>query len=270
MIPFFESLHPSASIFNIDRITFPFHLHDEIELLYLRGGSVSVLLPDRQILLKPGSLFIAFPNTVHGYASDGAADILVFISALNLCGSHQKQLSGHMPLHPVVEGRNLHRDVLYCLHGLSLMARPIRDTAVCSAYLQLMLCRLLPSLNIVKVPDAVGLAPLILTYISENFREPLSLESVARHAGVNKCYLSRFFNQKLLVGFPDYLHTLRVNLAMEMLLKTDFSIGYISDYCGYDNFRTFNRAFKSKAGLTPSEWQKTQTALLLHEEVAAV
>jgi len=262
MIPFFQSNHPSVNVFRTENISFPVHLHDEIEFLYLHSGKVTVLLRDRQILIKPGSLFIAFPNTVHSYVSDSPSDVFLVISAINLCGSHQKHLSGYIPANPVVDPRNLHRDVLYCLHQLSLMAKPIHDTAVCSAYLQLMLCRLLPVLDIVKVKTSeTGLSPAILTYISENFREHLSLDDIARHIGINKCYLSRIFNQKLLIGFPDYLHTLRVNLAKELLIKTDLSISSVSDSCGYDNFRTFNRAFKAKTGMTPSEWQKNQNLI---------
>jgi transcriptional regulator GlxA family with amidase domain len=54
----------------------------------------------------------------------------------------------------------------------------------------------------------------------------------------------------------DYVHTLRVEEAKEMLEKSDASIDQIGRDVGYEDPASFRRLFKRKAGVTPSIYRR--------------
>ena len=49
----------------------------------------------------------------------------------------------------------------------------------------------------------------------------------------------------------DYVNMIRIQMACELIRKTNRSMGDIAIKCGYDTISTFNRNFKKITGLTP-------------------
>lgn len=98
----------------------------------------------------------------------------------------------------------------------------------------------------------------ILEYISQNYSDKITLESVSAEFNYNPVYISRLFNARVGVNFKYYLDNFRVRKATEMLLETDMTIAEISSACGYENIRTFNNVFKKVVGIPPSNIRKTE------------
>ncbi len=96
----------------------------------------------------------------------------------------------------------------------------------------------------------------ILEYISENYAEKLTLQSLANEFNYSSAYLSRLFCTQIGVNFKYYLDNIRVRKAMDMLLTTDMTVSEISLACGYENIRTFNNVFKKVTGVVPSTIKK--------------
>ena len=48
----------------------------------------------------------------------------------------------------------------------------------------------------------------------------------------------------------------RTNRAKLLLLRTTKSISEISQQCGYNNWEHFSRQFKSREGMTPTQYRK--------------
>ncbi|MFC2634249.1 MAG: helix-turn-helix transcriptional regulator, partial [Capnocytophaga granulosa] len=53
-----------------------------------------------------------------------------------------------------------------------------------------------------------------------------------------------------------YLYDYKMNLAQQLLLHTDKSIGEIALQCGYEHLSHFSTAFKRKFGLSPQEMRR--------------
>ena len=60
--------------------------------------------------------------------------------------------------------------------------------------------------------------------------------------------------------YTNYLSRLRLEKACHMLKDTALPIMEISLLCGFDNLSYFNRLFREKKGVTPSEYRR-QVAL---------
>ena len=60
-----------------------------------------------------------------------------------------------------------------------------------------------------------------------------------------------------MTSFNQYVNSLRVNLAQNLLRSTKKSVLDICYECGFDSQRTFNRAFKELCGASPSAYRNT-------------
>ena len=96
----------------------------------------------------------------------------------------------------------------------------------------------------------------ITSYMKENYRNNLSLENVAGEFGYSPTYLSRMFRKYALTNYKTYLDGIRLEHAVELLERTDQSIGEIALQCGFPNSKAFSRAFKEKYGMLPSGFRR--------------
>ncbi len=94
-------------------------------------------------------------------------------------------------------------------------------------------------------------------YIETHFSESgLSLTETADSLNINKSYLSTLFNEVLDMKFVDYLNSVRVGKAREMLQNSDLPINEISERTGFNSVQNFIRVFKKYVGVTPGQYRK--------------
>lgn len=97
-----------------------------------------------------------------------------------------------------------------------------------------------------------------LQYLDENYMDPnLSAQLIADKFSITPSYFSRIFNEYCKTAFPDYLTTLRMEHAKEMLIAhPSKSIQDICTIIGYTSSSYFTALFKKKYGITPSQFRK--------------
>jgi AraC-like DNA-binding protein len=87
-------------------------------------------------------------------------------------------------------------------------------------------------------------------------REGLSVAGLADLLGIAEGTLRAVINQRLgYRNFNDFLHHYRVREAAARLSQEDLPILTIALECGYGSIGPFNRAFKERMGMTPSEYR---------------
>lgn len=101
-----------------------------------------------------------------------------------------------------------------------------------------------------------------VTYLKENYADTnISASYLADMFHITPSYFSRLFREKSGSAFPDYLATLRIERARELLLeKENKSIQEICEMVGYSNASYFTATFKKKYGITPGQYRKNHTA----------
>lgn len=95
----------------------------------------------------------------------------------------------------------------------------------------------------------------IKAYLDENYREKLTLETVAETFFINKHYLARLFKEEYGVTLTSYLQTVRITHAKRLLRFTDKKIEEIGMECGVGELTYFSRVFKKVEGMSPSEFR---------------
>lgn len=95
----------------------------------------------------------------------------------------------------------------------------------------------------------------IKNYIEDNYDKDLTLDSVAKHVGMNASYLSRFFKQHTGSNFLDYVSNARVRKAIGYLADPTVKVGDICYMVGYKSPQHFYKIFRQYTGCTPSEYR---------------
>lgn len=93
-------------------------------------------------------------------------------------------------------------------------------------------------------------------YISEHYHESITLEDVASIVHMEKTYFSKRFKALIGTGFLEYLTQTRLCAARELLIKTELSIGEISDTCGFSSSNYFGDVFRRYYGISPTNYRK--------------
>ncbi|MDL2301694.1 response regulator [Lachnospiraceae bacterium OttesenSCG-928-D06] len=92
-------------------------------------------------------------------------------------------------------------------------------------------------------------------YVEVHFKDA-SLEAAAERVNLSASYLSRIFKEKSGSGFSEYLLTVRMTKACEMLKDIRYKSYDIAYHVGYDNPKNFSRAFKTFYNISPSDYRK--------------
>lgn len=96
----------------------------------------------------------------------------------------------------------------------------------------------------------------ILSYVQTYYATPISIEEIANECFYSKSHFMKFFKEAMGVSFVQYLNDYRLNIAAKMLKETTGSILEIAGSTGFDNLSYFNRVFKRKYGVSPSQYRK--------------
>ena len=96
----------------------------------------------------------------------------------------------------------------------------------------------------------------VLEYIESRYPTPLTLDELAKVAGMSPKYFCRFFHSITQQTPMDYVNYYRIEQAAGMLVSTDLSVTAIGMECGFNDSSYFVKAFKKYKGMTPKQYQK--------------
>lgn len=96
----------------------------------------------------------------------------------------------------------------------------------------------------------------ILAYVEENYREPLTTQTVADHFGYTREYLCRMFKNYSNQTFKKFLTEIRLKGAVQAMSVSDQSIGVIAMNHGFPDDKSFFNAFKKTYQMTPAQFRK--------------
>ena len=96
-------------------------------------------------------------------------------------------------------------------------------------------------------------------FIEQNYSQNITLSSLADRLFVSQNYLSHLFKRETGLSPINYLIKVRMGKAKDMLVRTQRSIGEISEQIGYENPSLFSMLFKKATDMTPGEYRQANT-----------
>lgn len=246
------------------------HWHQCLEILYVEEGFGVVIVDNRQYTMRPGRLFFFPPFTLHKIMVDEKAQDSYRRTIIHVDQHAIATLLRHFP-------ENHQR-----LQALSARSRPafVADLADQHAHIdhlfglyarmsnasglstEQITCMLMTLFNMLpptqeKMPEAGrGIASSVMFWIEENYRQKFSLDALARELGKSRSYLSRRFHAETGENIHDYLNTIRLRRACELLLHSALPVSEIASQVGFSEVTYFISSFKKGIGETPLRYRK--------------
>ena len=95
-------------------------------------------------------------------------------------------------------------------------------------------------------------------YMQDHLGEQLTLERLAREAGVSVSTLKKAFRDESGGGVNSYYIDLKLSHAAKLLCESDLAVGEIADKLGFSTQFYLSEQFKSRYGLSPLAYRKQQ------------
>lgn len=110
-------------------------------------------------------------------------------------------------------------------------------------------------MNSYRGSNISGLAKSAKNYIDMNYSKQLTLEGVSKEINVSPQYLSKLFKEETGENFIDYLTSVRIKVAKNLLESGELSIKEICYSVGYSDPNYLSRLFKKITGVTPTDYK---------------
>ena len=104
--------------------------------------------------------------------------------------------------------------------------------------------------------DAVR-AKAMLSFIYENYQNPVSVAEIAASAGICERECFRCFSDMLDTTPMEYLNRHRIGMACRALAEGTAAIGQIAEDCGFSNSSYFGKVFRQMMGCTPGQYRRS-------------
>lgn len=246
---FFQT-HDRITVSKIESFNYPSHLHNDIEIMICTEGTFGVCCNECEKTLNPGDIMISFPNDIHSYIKTKSGKGIMLIFSHEISEIITSALNNGQYLN-FVHDKNVIQiaDELYCQN------KRHADFSVIYGYLHVIFGMVLKKTNGKKPSFSASSFHSAIRYVSLNYTKRITLQNVAKTVGVSQCHLSRMFSEKIEGGFKNYLNTLRVEKAKNLLKSTELNIYEIFLESGFCDQKTFNRVFKTMTAMTPKEYR---------------
>ena len=229
------------------------HVHEFFEIEYVISGSGSCLIDGCTYDMEAGTLFLLTPANTHT-VRDADAEL---INVMFRCDHALPSLALptlYAPISPRFSLAATDRPLV-----LALLSELVAMHSDNLEYAQTLLSCLLQKLSFYPQKDETAPLPYIqraYLYMTEHFKNGITLESTAAHLGLSSTYLSELFAQQTGISFKTYLDRIRFSHARNLLAFTDMPICAIPAHCGFGDYANFSRRFKSLLGMTPGDYRQ--------------
>ncbi len=257
------------------------HHHDFYEVCCFLGGEVEYLVDGRIYHLNPGDILLISPMELHRHVlrTEGTLyeRIVLWINVdyLKSLSTDSVNLTncfdGSLPTHNnILRPSAVHRAEIISLLG-ELVRENYSDDygADLSAYgifvhFMTELNRLsLSSKKHREYGESSDLVARVLSYIGENYNKEISLEQLSQNFYVSKYHLSHEFSREVGISVYRYIMLKRLVIARQ-LLQDGVTPNEACVQCGFGDYTSFYRAFKTEYGINPRAYatkENTQSTL---------
>ncbi len=240
---------------------------DEYIIHFVLSGKGTYLANGSIWEVKPGQMFLIYPNEPVTYASDSEdpwsyawigfngiqADRII-----KNCGFSKKRL--------VQQYRNA--DTI--IHNVDkiLEARQLSYTNDLKrkSYLFMLLSELVDSYLALEPKKAIGkydyrsnvYVEHAIEYIRFSYQEGINVSDISDYIGISRTYLNHTFQKELGISVQKFLIDFRLHKAANMLTSSDKTVNEVAKSVGYEDPLAFSKAFKKKFEISPKHYRAHQ------------
>lgn len=233
------------------------HAHKGYEIYYLRSGEKSYFIEDNVYPLLPGDFALISQYVLHKTSGKNFERVLLNFDYEDVPESLRETLDtcfSKVIVHTPAKSRQ------YIELLLERMQEEYNENGVQDFLVAQFTCLIMEiarfSAGKTKPTDAATRQILeIVRYINQNYAEELTVESLAERAFLSRSHFCRQF--KKVTGFSpiEYIHSMRLRSAENLLENSDLSITEIALRSGFSGSNYFGDLFRRYRGMSPRQWR---------------
>ena len=261
---------------DLTKVAVPPHWHDELELIIITEGRVHVRIAGSEFLLSAGEGYFANSGILHAadlQSGSGHQHAMVFSPRIISFGDdlvwktcvHPVLNNPHIPFIRLTKTTPWHQELLTMAENAwQTGAYEKKDYPIHVRHLLSQAFALIASHaeNIGKETTYTGKyqrdelrIKKALLFIERNYCSAITLEEIAASASVSTSTCLRLFSTIVGTTPVNYLMNYRLQKATEELQhQGKRTISEIAYLCGFADASYFNRCFRKKYGITPTEY----------------
>ena len=236
------------------------HTHNHMELFFIVGGKGQFLIQDELHPVDVNNLVIINPNIIHTEVSLNAQPLEYIVLGIEgaelVTGENTRGPFCILDHYESVEISSCMRNILR-----EMEQKNTGYEDVCQAYMEILIIRLMrnTALAVPVEPQVISAnrqCAAVRRYIDLHFKEPLTLDQLAREAHMNKYYLSHAFKREYGVSPINYLISRRIEESKYLLAETDLSLSQIAQLMGFSSLSYFSQVFHRTQAVSPKEYRQ--------------
>ena len=255
---------------------FPLHWHEEMEIIYVSDGSVSISVRNAEYIVGKGEFVLIHPQTIHAIRQheDQRGFYHNILFRFSMLESGTDDICRKKYLEPIYSRQLLMPEHIDLDHPLNVQIAPLIRTLLTEPMEKPVLHEMLIKATLFEIlyhilgycekadkerayEDIVfEKLKLSLNYLEENYAEIITAESMATVSNYSVSHFSKLFKQLMGISLTQYLKNYRLEVAANRLIHETTKVSEIALSCGFSNLSYFSRAFYQKYQMTPSEFRK--------------
>lgn len=250
---------------------YPFHWHEEAELVYVKSGSVRFCCDGVWSTANEGNAIVFRPFCLHCFKSILDTDVELEALTINFrTATNDGQyslLKGFAPMFSNIGAKRVLVSTdnavqnAFCVQLLNCINKFNYQNASPEDFFCLL--KILSELgmsgeNNLTADKQCHAVRLALEYIGDNYQNKFSVEDIAHHCGYSHFYIMKLFVAFTELSCVDYTNCFRLTLAKELLCTDQDKIKDIARKVGFENVSYFNRQFLRLYGKTPAQLRQEQ------------
>ena len=251
----------------------PVHWHDELEIIYVKSGFLTVNISGENYIGKPGDAFVVSPGNLHFMGSqNGTVDYFTFLFPLKYIAFRSDDMlddklieplnSGHLMISPEI--KDTVKEQCEQLAGVYAAEIDKSESKITSQIRKkIILLQFIHELwkkGFIVENDTTGRNTVekeMVSYIQQNYTGKILLREFGEQFHLSEKYISRYFKEHFHITLSRYVTYLRLEHAKQMLQETDISVTEVAMQSGYQNISYFIRSFKKTYGVSPLKYRKS-------------
>ncbi|MDE6915861.1 MAG: AraC family transcriptional regulator [Lachnospiraceae bacterium] len=252
------------------------HWHDEMEVGFVRSGSLTVCVNDAQFLLREGEGIFVNTGVLHAYMDNKCTNAvfpnIVFLPVL-VYGSRESVFWTDYvrPLTQAVRLSHLifTKEIFWQAEVLKGIERTVQLFAqgvsgsefAVRAQLSDMVCRICQHSQEQLWGSGhkdieIERLRRMLAFVDAQYSKPVQLQQIADSAFVSCRECQRLFQKVIGTSPRQYVIQLRLQKARQMLTESSASICDICDRCGFQDQSYFTKVFRERFGMPPAKFRR--------------
>ena len=251
----------------------PVHWHDELEIIYVKSGFLTVNISGENYIGKPGDAFVVSPGNLHFMGSQtGTVDYFTFLFPLKYIAFRSDDMlddklieplnSGHLMISPEIKDTVKEQcEQLAGVYAAEIDESESKITGqIRKKIILLQFIHELWKKGFIVENDTTGRNTVekeMVSYIQQNYTGKILLREFGEQFHLSEKYISRYFKEHFHITLSQYVTYLRLEHAKQMLQETDISVTEVAMQSGYQNISYFIRSFKKTYGVSPLKYRKS-------------